>query len=107
MIPHIDQVSDCDHYLIIWIACNYMHYFFPGQAVAIGESLVAGKVRNPIWQYFPNKHHARFGTKVWLIGGSNTAYVYQCYSYEGANYDPSSKVAGSGYDVVIHLMKMT
>ena len=78
---------------------------FLGQAVAIDESLVADKVCNPI-RYLPNKHHARFGTKVWLIADSNTAYALQCYVYEGAKYDPSSKVAGSEYDVVICLMEM-
>ena len=83
-----------------------MLYFSPGQAVAINESLVAGKVHNPIQQHFLNQHHARFGTKVWLIADSNTAYVLQCYVYEGEKYDPSSKVAGSGYDVFICLMKM-
>ena len=46
------------------------------------------------------------GTKLCLIADSNTAYVLQCYFYEGAKYDPSSKVAGSGYDVVICLMEM-
>ena len=83
-----------------------MHYFSPSPAVAIDESLVAGKACNPIRQYLPNKHHARFGRKVWLIADSNTAYVLQCYVYEGPKYDPSSKVAGSGYDVVIRLMEI-
>ena len=82
-----------------------MHYFSPSPAVAIDESLVAGKARNLIRQYLPNKHHARFGTNVWLIAASNTAYVLQ-YVYEGPKYDPSSKVAGSGYDVVIRLMEI-
>ena len=82
-----------------------MHYFSSCQAVAIDKSLVAGKVCNPTWQYLPNKHHARFGRKIWLIANSNTAYVLQCYVYEEANYDPSSKVAASGY-VVIRLMEM-
>ena len=36
----------------------------------------------------------------------HTAYVLQWYVYEGAKYDPSSKVAESGYDVVICLMEM-
>ena len=83
-----------------------MHHFSPGQAVAINKSLVAGKVHNPNPQHLPNKHHARFGTKVWLIADINTANDLQCYVYEGAKYDPSSKVAVSGYDVVIHLMEM-
>ena len=62
-----------------------MHYFTPDQAIAIDESLIAGKVRNPIRQYVSNKHHARFGTKVWLLADSEHAhaYVLKCYVYEG------------------------
>ena len=56
-----------------------MHYFMPGQAIAINESLIAGKVRNPIRRYLPNKHHAPFGTKVWLLADSEHAYVLKCY----------------------------
>ena len=52
-----------------------MHYFSPDQAVAIDKSLVDGKVRNPMRQYLSNKHHTRFGTKVWLIADSNIAFV--------------------------------
>ena len=61
-----------------------MHYFTPDQAIAIDESLIAGKVRNPIRQYVSNKH-ARFGTKVWLLADSEHAhaYVLKCYVYEG------------------------
>ena len=58
-----------------------IHYFSPGQAVAIDQNLVAGKEHNPIRQYLPNKHHARFGTNVRLIADSNTAYVLQSYVY--------------------------
>lgn len=81
-------------------------YFSPGKAVPINERLVASKVCNPIQQQLPNKHHIRFGTKVWLIAGSNTAYVLQCYGYEEAKHDQSSKTGGSGYDVLICLMEM-
>ena len=106
MIPYIDQMSDWDHYLTIYMNNICMHYFSPSQAVAIDWSFVGGKVCNPIQQYLPNKHDSRFGTKVWLTADSSNAYVLQCYVYEGAKYDPSSKVSGSGYDVVIRLMQM-
>ena len=106
MIPYIDQMSDWDHYLTIYMNNICMHYFSPSQAVAIDWSFVGGKVCNPIQQYLPNKHDSRFGTKVWLTADSSNAYVLQCYVYEGAKYDPSSRVAGSGYDVVICLMGM-
>ena len=41
--------------LLDYINTVCMHYFIPGQAIAIDESLIAGKVRNPIRQYLPNK----------------------------------------------------
>ena len=63
----------------------------PGQAIAtIDENLIAGEVQNPIKQYLPNKHHAWFGTKVWLLADSEHAYVLKCYIHEGAKYDKSS-----------------
>ena len=72
--------------LLDYINTVCMHYFTPsGQAIAIDESLIAGKVRNPIRKYVSNKHHARFGTKVWLLADSEHAhaYVLKCYVYEG------------------------
>ena len=54
----------------------YMYYFMPGQAIAIDESLIASKVRNPIRQYLLNKHHARVSTKVWLFVDSKHAYMF-------------------------------
>ena len=56
----------------------YMHSFCPDQAVAIDKSLVAGAI------------------------DSNPAYAV----YERAKCDPSSKIAGSEYDVFIRLMEM-
>ena len=72
--------------LLDYINTVCMHYFTrSGQAIAIDESLIAGKVRNPIRQYVSNKHHARFGTKVWLLVDSEHAhaYVLKCYVHEG------------------------
>ena len=44
--------------LLDYINTVCMHYFTPGQVIAIDESLIAGKVRSLIRQYLPNKHHA-------------------------------------------------
>ena len=82
-----------------------MHHLYPYQSVAIDKSLVAGKTCNPVRQYLPNKHHGRWGTKVWLLADSSTAYVLKRYIYEGAKYDPTTGIAGTGYDVV-RLMEM-
>ena len=80
-----------------------MHHLYPYQSVAIDESLVAGKTRNPVCQYLPNIH-ARWGTKVWLLADSSAAHVLKCYIYEGTKYDPTSGIAGTGY--VVCLMEM-
>ena len=90
--------------LLDYINTVCMHYFMPGQAIAIDKSSSAGKVRNLIRQYLPNKH-AQLGTKVWLLADSEHAYVLKCYIYEGAKYDKSSGIADAGY-VVYHLMEM-
>ena len=92
--------------LLDYIDSVCTHYFTPGRTIAIDESLVAGKVRNPIRQYLPNKHHARFGTKVWMLADSTNAYILKCYIYEGAKFDPTSGIAGTGYDVGVRLMEM-
>ena len=103
MIPYIDQMSDWDHYLTIWITFVCTISLLVKQLQLIEVSLVAKYV---IQQYLPKKHDSRFGTKVWLTADCSNAYVLQWYVYEGAKYDPSSRVAGSGYDVVICLMEM-
>ena len=82
------------------------HHYSPGQTLAIDETLVAGKVQNPIRQYLPNKHHARFGTKMWMLADSSNAYILKCYLYEGAKYDKTTGGHGTGYDVVMRLLEM-
>ena len=82
-----------------------MYYYQPFQNISIDESLVGSKSRNPICQYLPNKHHARFGTKIWMLACSKTSYVLKLYVYEGARYDKSSGF-GQGYDVIVLLMEM-
>ena len=82
------------------------HHYSPGQTLAIDETLVAGKVRNPIRQYLPNKHHARFGTKVWMLADTSNVYILKCYLYESAKYDKTTGGHGTSYDVVMRLLEM-
>ena len=53
----------------------------------------------------PNKHHNRWGTKLWLLADSPTRYILQLYVYEGAQHDPT-RGHDTGYDVVVRLMQM-
>ena len=44
-----------------------MQYFVPKQDLSIDETLVGFKAHNPIRQFLPNKHHARFRTRIWVL----------------------------------------
>ena len=50
-----------------------MYYYQPFQNIFIDESVVGSKSRNPMRQYFPNKHRARFGTKIWMLACRKTS----------------------------------
>ena len=41
-----------------------------------------------------------------MLAGSTNAYILKCYIYKGAKFDPTSGIAGTGYDVVVRLMEM-
>ena len=82
-----------------------MYYYQPFQDIYIDESSVGSKSRNPICQYLPNKHHARFGTKIWMLACSKTSYALKLCIYRGAWYDKSGG-SGQGYYVTVSLMEM-
>ena len=82
-----------------------MYYNQPFQNISIDESLVGCKSRITIPQYLPDKHQARFGTKIWMLACSKTSYVLKFCVCEGAQYDKSSRF-GQGYDVNLWLMEM-
>ena len=81
------------------------------QAAVINKSLVAeGGVCNPVFDstFQINTFQGLQQKSGWLLTVMLPNYVLPCcYVYEGAKYDPSSKIAGSGYDVVIRIMKMS
>ena len=74
------------------------------QNISIDKLLVVSKSSNSICQYLQNKHHARFGTKIWMLACSKTSYVLKHYVYEGAQYDKSSGF-GQRCDVIVQLLK--
>ena len=50
-----------------------MYYYQPFQNIFSDESIVGSKSRNLMRQYLPNKDHARFGTKIWMLACSKTS----------------------------------
>ena len=85
-----------------------MHYFSPcSKVVTVKESLVAAEKYIILYSTLPSKEipcKVRNKISGWLLTVIKPNYVLKsCYIFEGEKYDPSSKIAGSGYDVVIWL----
>lgn len=62
---------------------TFRDFFHIGQNVSIDEHMVKGKGRNPCKQYMPAKPVKR-GTKIWEMGCSDCAYLYDFQIYTGA-----------------------
>ena len=56
-------------------------------------------------QFMPNKRHARFGVKLWLLVESHSKYCLQFIVYRGKRYDPAPP-EGQGYDIVMRLLRV-
>ena len=88
-----------------------MYYYKPFQNVSIDESF-AHLVWNQIHQYFPNKHHIWFGTKVWMLACSKISYLridaqhfWGCLIWD-THWTNQVDLFGQGYDVIGQLMEM-
>ena len=55
-----------------------IEYFVPKRDLSIDKTLglvVGSKAHNPIRQFSPNKHYARFVTNIWVLANSETSYI--------------------------------
>lgn len=76
-------------------------HFYIGQNVSIDKHMVKGKGRNPFKQYMPAKPVKR-GTKIWCLGCSDCAYLYDFQLYTGA---VAGGEKGLSYRVVFDLVR--
>ncbi|UYV82392.1 hypothetical protein LAZ67_21001916 [Cordylochernes scorpioides] len=72
--------------LINHVNFKFLYYYKPTQHLSIDESLVCLKNRTRLLQYMPNKHHGRFGIKLWMLCEARTGYCLQFYVYKGVIY---------------------
>ena len=79
---------------------TFRDHFYIGQNVSVDEHMVKGKGRNPFKQYMPAKPVKR-GTKIWCIGCSDCAYLYDFQLYTGA---AAGGEKGLSYRVVMDLV---
>ncbi|GFS05769.1 PiggyBac transposable element-derived protein 4 [Elysia marginata] len=63
----------------------FLYHYQPFQDISIDESLVGYKGKTPhLRQYMPNKHHARFGIKLWCLCDASNGYLIKFEVYKGA-----------------------
>lgn len=89
--------------------CNrlFRHFYTGHQQLSIDESLIGTKNRTSLLQYLPNKHHHRWGIKLWVLCDAISKYCLSFYCYKGAKTDNDKKeikTYGLGFIVVNKLM---
>ena len=82
---------------------QFQEYYVPEQQVSIDESLIGFEGRGPAIQYMPNKHHHRFGIKLFCLCESSTGYTYSFSIYESKNKNFSEH--GLSHDICVDLME--
>ena len=74
----------------------------PKKEVSTDESLICFEGRAPAIQCIPNKHHHRFGFKLFSLCESDTGYTVNFSIYEGKSNTASEY--GIFHDMCIQLM---
>ena len=78
-------------------------HYVPGQLIAIDESLTGMKNRTELMQYIPNKHHQKWGVKLYSITESSTGYPMHMV-YCGKQRSAPASEHGHSYDAVMQLL---
>jgi hypothetical protein len=91
--------------------CNnlFKFHFTPHQNLSVDESLIGTKNRTQILQYMPNKHHHKWGIKLWVMCDSVVNYCLGFLVYRGKNSGEDTeemKQYGLGYSVVMRLLRL-
>lgn len=79
-------------------------YYVPERLLSIDESLIGLKNRTELIQYIPNKHHHKWGVKLYAVTESQTGYPLHTTVYCGKRRAPAASELGHSYDVVFDLL---
>lgn len=91
--------------------CNslFQRFYVGHQQLSIDESLIGTKSQTTLMQYLPNKHHHRWGIKLWVLCDSISNYCLSLFCYKGKNCQENReeiKEFGVSYYVVKKLLTM-
>ena len=70
-------------YFVQHFSEQFRNYYVPKKNVSIDESLIGYERRDPTIQYTHNKHHHRFGFKLFCLCESESGYTHNFSIYEG------------------------
>ena len=82
---------------------QFQEHYVPEQQISTDESLIGFEGTGPAIQYMPNKHHHRFGFKLFSLCESSTGYMYSFSIYERKNKNCSEH--GLSHDICVDLMQ--
>ncbi|UYV68288.1 hypothetical protein LAZ67_5003704 [Cordylochernes scorpioides] len=88
--------------LIEHVNNKFIYYYKPTQNLTVDESLMCLKNRTRLRQYMPQKHHGRFGVKLWMLCESKTGYCLRMKPYKGKL---SPIIKSLSYDVPMNLLQ--
>lgn len=89
--------------------CNRLFNFHYNahEQLSIDESLIGTKSQTQLMQYLPNKHHHRWGVKLWVLCDSVSNYCLSFFCYKGKHSTEDKieiKNKGLAYVVVNKLL---
>lgn len=85
----------------------FRRHYTPHRELSIDESLIGTKSHTAITQYLPNKHHHRWGIKLWMMCDSVTNYCLGFFCYKGKKdvLSDDEKDKSLAYRVVVKLLE--
>ncbi|KAL8607084.1 hypothetical protein ACOMHN_008670 [Nucella lapillus] len=110
---HLPDQGHPDHklYKLKPLIDHFQHVFLrlyhPGRDISLDESLIGYKGKTPhLRQYMPNKHHARFGVKLWCVADPTNGYLSTFEVYKGGhNPEDATGPEGVTYHLVMRLLE--
>ena len=86
---------------------TFKHHYTPRQELSVDETLIGTKNKTQLMQYLPNKHHHRWGIKMWVLCEAATAYVMAFFVYRGKREQANNgDTRGLSQKVVVKLLAM-
>ncbi|KAL8623690.1 hypothetical protein ACOMHN_004755 [Nucella lapillus] len=110
---HLPDQGHPDHklYKLKPLIDHFQHVFLrlyhPGRDISLDESLIGYKGKTPhLRQYMPNKHHVRFGVKLWCVADPTNGYLSTFEVYKGGhNPEDTTGPEGVTYHLVMRLLE--